>query len=78
MELYAALIVLQQFPYCPINIYSDSRYVVGALQKLEMVPKRLQVTPQNRRGGAPHPFRPPPIPILIFHLNQPLETLREC
>ena len=38
VELYAALTVLQRFEHCPVNIYSDSRYVVGALQKLEMVP----------------------------------------
>ncbi|KAL6087658.1 hypothetical protein STEG23_030584 [Scotinomys teguina] len=38
VELFAALTVFQLFQDCPFNLYSDSKYVVGALQKLEMVP----------------------------------------
>ena len=45
VKLYTALTVLQKFEHCPVNIYSDSRYVVGALQKLEMVPTIQPQTP---------------------------------
>ncbi|KAL6038157.1 hypothetical protein STEG23_014537 [Scotinomys teguina] len=38
VELFAALTVLQLLQNHPFSLYSDSKYVVGALQKLEMVP----------------------------------------
>lgn len=45
VELYAALMVLKKFAHCSLNLYSDSRYVVGALQILEMVPTIQPQTP---------------------------------
>ncbi|KAL6093039.1 hypothetical protein STEG23_031351, partial [Scotinomys teguina] len=37
VELFAAMTVFQLFQKQAFNLYSDSKYVVGALQKLEMV-----------------------------------------
>ncbi|KAL6084383.1 hypothetical protein STEG23_022625 [Scotinomys teguina] len=38
VELFAALTVFQLFQKQAFNLYSDSKYVVGALKKLEIVP----------------------------------------
>jgi hypothetical protein len=35
VDLYAVIVVLRDFPQQPINLYSDSHYVVGILQCID-------------------------------------------
>ncbi|XP_012892228.1 PREDICTED: endogenous retrovirus group K member 11 Pol protein-like [Dipodomys ordii] len=45
VELFAAITVFDKYKDSPFNLYSDSKYVVGALQTLEMVPIIQPTTP---------------------------------
>lgn len=70
VELYAALCVFENLFDSPFNMYSDSRYVVGALNVLEMVPVIQPNTPTFQMFFRLQKcIRQRPCPFFVGHIR---------